>query len=31
MAEVFLDNFERFRNGRELVNLIDKSVGFARI
>ncbi len=30
MADVFLENFERFRDGRELVNLIDKSLGFAR-
>jgi len=30
MAEIFLENFERFRNGRELLNLIDKSLGFAR-
>ena len=31
MAEVFLENFERFRDGRELLNQIDKSLGFAKI
>ena len=30
MADVFLENFERFREGRELLNLIDKSLGFAK-
>ena len=30
MADVFLENFERFRQGRELLNLIDKSLGFAK-
>jgi len=30
MADVFLENFERFRDGRELLNLIDKSLGFAQ-
>jgi len=30
MADVFLKNFERFREGRELLNLIDKSLGFAK-
>jgi len=30
MADVFLENFERFRDGRELLNLIDKSLGFAK-
>jgi phosphoglycerate dehydrogenase-like enzyme len=30
MAGVFLENFERFRDGRELLNLIDKSLGFAK-
>jgi len=28
VAEVFLDNFERYRQGRELVNLVDKTLGF---
>ena len=28
VAEVFLDNFERYRQGRELINLIDKTLGF---
>ena len=27
-AEVFLDNFERYRQGRELVNRVDKTLGF---
>ena len=27
-AEVFLDNFERYRQGRQLVNRIDKTLGF---
>ena len=31
MAEIFLENFERFRDGRELLNQIDKSLGFAKI
>ena len=31
MAEIFLENFERFRNGCELLNQIDKSLGFAKI
>ncbi len=31
MAEVFLENFERFRDGRELLNQIDKPLGFAKI
>ena len=31
MADIFLDNFERFREGSELLNLIDKSLGFAKI
>ena len=30
MADIFLDNFERFQEGRELLNLIDKSLGFAK-
>ena len=30
MADIFVDNFERFREGRELLNLIDKSLGFAK-
>jgi phosphoglycerate dehydrogenase-like enzyme len=30
MADVFLENFDRFREGRELLNLIDKSLGFAK-
>ena len=28
VAEVFLDNFERYRQGRELVNRVDKTLGF---
>ena len=28
VAEVFLDNFERYRQGRELLNRIDKTLGF---
>ena len=28
VAEVFLDNFEHYRQGRELVNLVDKTLGF---
>ena len=28
VAEVFLDNFERYRQGRELVNWVDKTLGF---
>lgn len=28
VAEVFLDNFERYRQGRELVNRVDKMLGF---
>ena len=31
MAGIFLENFERFRDGRELLNRIDKSLGFAKI
>ena len=31
MAEIFLENFERFQDGRELLNQIDKSLGFAKI
>ena len=31
MAEIFLESFERFRDGRELLNWIDKSLGFAKI
>ena len=30
MADIFLENFERFREGSELLNLIDKSLGFAK-
>ena len=28
VAEVFLDNFERYRQCRELVNRVDKTLGF---
>ena len=28
VAEVFLNNFERYRQGRELVNRVDKTLGF---
>ena len=31
MAGIFLENFERFQDGRELLNRIDKSLGFAKI
>ena len=31
MAGIFLENFERFQDGRELLNQIDKSLGFAKI
>jgi phosphoglycerate dehydrogenase-like enzyme len=31
LLEVFLDNFGRFQQGRPLMNLVDKSVGFAQV
>ena len=28
VVEMFLTNFERYREGRELINLVDKALGF---